>query len=73
MRAKREEGKVSRSREPEKRRIADGIAHFRAGAGGLATWWDAARLNGGASASAAEPRSARADWTGRVTVGPAVG
>ena len=73
MRAKREEGKVSRSREPEKRRIADGSAHFRAGAGGLATWWDAARLDGGAGVTAAEPRSARAGRAERVTEGPAVG
>lgn len=69
MRAKRAEGKVGRSRDLKKVRGEDVSARFRA----AAKRSRAARLDGGASATAVEPRSARADRSERVTVGPALG
>ncbi len=69
MRAKREEGKVSRSRALKKRRGGDGDTHVRASVRHAASWWDAAGLDSRAGATAAESRSPRADRTSGVTVG----
>ena len=73
MRAKREEGKVSRSRALKESPRGVGNTGVRAGAGHGARRRNAAWLDGGAGATAAERRSARADRTRGVTVGPVVG